>query len=105
MLRERFPEASVFNRLIDRIEEVAIKTRDPILLMGPTGAGKSQLARRIYAALSPGWDSAIPLDDVLRWLEDTGASAHNAQVVESADNRAAQALRAARPPRIVGRHP
>lgn len=64
-----------------------------------------ELARRIYAALSPGWDSAIPLDDVLRWLEDTGASAHNAQVVESADNRAAQALRAARPPRIVGRHP
>lgn len=39
---------AAFNRLIDRIEEVAIKTRDPILLMGPTGAGKSQLAHRIY---------------------------------------------------------
>lgn len=37
-----------FNRLIDRIERVAIATRDPLLLMGPTGAGKSQLARRIF---------------------------------------------------------
>jgi transcriptional regulatory protein RtcR len=32
-----------FNRLIDRIEEVAIRSRDPLLLMGPTGAGKSRL--------------------------------------------------------------
>jgi transcriptional regulatory protein RtcR len=37
-----------FNTLIDRIEQVAIATRDPLLLMGPTGAGKSKLARRIY---------------------------------------------------------
>ena len=37
-----------FNRMIDRIEQVAIRTRAPILLMGPTGAGKSQLARRIF---------------------------------------------------------
>jgi Sigma54-dependent transcription regulator containing an AAA-type ATPase domain and a DNA-binding domain len=37
-----------FNQLIDRIERVAITTRDPLLLMGPTGAGKSRLARRIY---------------------------------------------------------
>lgn len=37
-----------FNDLIDRIEQVAIATRDPILLMGPTGAGKSKLARRIF---------------------------------------------------------
>jgi transcriptional regulatory protein RtcR len=37
-----------FNQLIDRIEKVAIATRDPLLLMGPTGAGKSRLARRIY---------------------------------------------------------
>jgi transcriptional regulatory protein RtcR len=37
-----------FNRLIERIEQVAIATRDPLLLMGPTGAGKSRLARRIY---------------------------------------------------------
>lgn len=39
---------SAFNQLIDRIEQVAIATRDPLLLMGPTGAGKSKLARRIY---------------------------------------------------------
>ena len=37
-----------FNALIDRIEKVAIATRDPLLLMGPTGAGKSRLARRIF---------------------------------------------------------
>lgn len=37
-----------FNRLIERIEQVAIHSRSPILLMGATGAGKSQLARRIY---------------------------------------------------------
>lgn len=37
-----------FNRLIDRIEQVAIATKDPLLLMGPTGAGKSRLARRIF---------------------------------------------------------
>jgi transcriptional regulatory protein RtcR len=39
---------AAFNRLIDRIERVAIATRDPLLLMGPTGAGKSRLARRIF---------------------------------------------------------
>jgi len=39
---------TAFNRLIDRIDQVAIATRDPLLLMGPTGAGKSRLARRIY---------------------------------------------------------
>ncbi|HEY4741386.1 MAG TPA: RNA repair transcriptional activator RtcR family protein [Candidatus Acidoferrales bacterium] len=37
-----------FNQLIDRIEQVAIAIRDPLLLMGPTGAGKSKLARRIF---------------------------------------------------------
>jgi transcriptional regulatory protein RtcR len=37
-----------FNRLIERIEHVAVASREPILLTGPTGAGKSQLARRIY---------------------------------------------------------
>jgi transcriptional regulatory protein RtcR len=37
-----------FNALIDRIEQVVIQSRDPLLLIGPTGAGKSQLARRIY---------------------------------------------------------
>jgi len=33
---------------MDRIEQVAVATRDPLLLMGPTGAGKSKLARRIF---------------------------------------------------------
>jgi transcriptional regulatory protein RtcR len=37
-----------FNRMIDEIEQVAGRSRAPFLLMGPTGAGKSQLARRIY---------------------------------------------------------
>lgn len=37
-----------FNILIDEIEQVASRTRAPIVLMGPTGAGKSHLARRIF---------------------------------------------------------
>ena len=37
-----------FNRLIDKIEQVAVASSDPLLLMGPTGAGKSRLAKRIY---------------------------------------------------------
>lgn len=37
-----------FNRMIDEIERVAHRSKAPILLTGPTGAGKSQLARRIY---------------------------------------------------------
>lgn len=37
-----------FNRLIERIELVASRTTDPILITGPTGAGKSRLAGRIY---------------------------------------------------------
>lgn len=37
-----------FNQLIDELERIAVRSRAPILLMGPTGAGKSFLARRIY---------------------------------------------------------
>ncbi len=37
-----------FNALIARIERVALATRDPLLLTGPTGAGKSRLARRVF---------------------------------------------------------
>ncbi len=40
--------SKAFNDMIDQIEKVVIKTKSPVLLMGPTGAGKSQLARRIY---------------------------------------------------------
>jgi transcriptional regulatory protein RtcR len=40
--------SAAFNALIDGIEQVALASRAPILLTGPTGAGKSRLARRIY---------------------------------------------------------
>ncbi|HEX8619743.1 MAG TPA: RNA repair transcriptional activator RtcR, partial [Thermoanaerobaculia bacterium] len=40
--------STAFNRLIERIEQVAIHSREPLLLMGPTGAGKSRLAKRIF---------------------------------------------------------
>lgn len=37
-----------FNDLIDKIEKVAIKTKAPLLLTGPTGAGKSRLVKQIF---------------------------------------------------------
>ncbi len=40
--------SAAYNRLIERIEHVAARSRAPVLLTGPTGAGKSRLARRIY---------------------------------------------------------
>ncbi len=39
---------AAFNRMIDQIEQVTVRSDAPILLTGPTGAGKTQLARRIY---------------------------------------------------------
>ena len=39
---------AAFNAMIDQIERIAIRSKSPFLLTGPTGAGKSQLARRIY---------------------------------------------------------
>ena len=39
---------AAFNRLIERIEQVAIASTAPLLFTGPTGAGKSRLARRIF---------------------------------------------------------
>ncbi|NYJ13817.1 transcriptional regulatory protein RtcR [Rhizobium leguminosarum] len=39
---------AAFNKMIDEIERVVIRSTAPVLLTGPTGAGKSQLARRIY---------------------------------------------------------
>ena len=37
-----------FNTLIDEVERVAVQSKAPMLLTGPTGAGKSMLARRVY---------------------------------------------------------
>lgn len=39
---------TAFNKLIDTIERVSVRSSEPILLTGPTGAGKSQLAKQIY---------------------------------------------------------
>lgn len=47
VFKGKFKEEGIA-RLIENIERVAIRSREPILLMGPTGAGKSQLARRIF---------------------------------------------------------
>jgi transcriptional regulatory protein RtcR len=38
-----------FNTMIARVESVSVGSRAPLLLLGPTGAGKSQLAKRIFA--------------------------------------------------------
>ena len=39
---------AAFNRMIEEMEQVAVASREPMLLMGPTGAGKSSLARRVF---------------------------------------------------------
>jgi transcriptional regulatory protein RtcR len=39
---------AAFNAMIERLERVSLATPAPILLTGPTGAGKSLLARRIF---------------------------------------------------------
>lgn len=38
---------AAFNALIEEVEKVASSTSAPLLLLGPTGAGKTRLARRI----------------------------------------------------------
>jgi len=48
-LKDGIPTKSAsFNAMIEEIEKVAIVSREPILLSGPTGAGKSRLAGRIF---------------------------------------------------------
>jgi transcriptional regulatory protein RtcR len=41
-------KSATFNEMIESIETVALRSREPLLLMGPTGAGKSHLCRQIY---------------------------------------------------------
>ncbi|WP_257458240.1 RNA repair transcriptional activator RtcR [Archangium lipolyticum] len=53
-----------FNRLIERIEQVATSSRAPLLLTGPTGAGKSQLAKRIYQLKKARRHVSGPLVDI-----------------------------------------
>ena len=37
-----------FNAMISEIERIAVRSKAPVLLVGPTGAGKSFLARKVY---------------------------------------------------------
>lgn len=37
-----------FNAIVEQLDRVTVRSTAPILLLGPTGAGKSLLARRIY---------------------------------------------------------
>lgn len=66
-----------FNRLIERIEQVALRSRAPILLTGPTGAGKSHLARRIYELRNEraGWGGDFVEVNCATLTGDTAASA------------------------------
>ncbi len=40
---------AAFNQTIAELERVALASTDPILLTGPTGSGKSQLAKQLFA--------------------------------------------------------
>ena len=51
--------SAAFNLMIAQIERVASKSKAPILLMGPTGAGKSKLASNIYALKKSANSSAM----------------------------------------------
>lgn len=37
-----------FNKMIEQLEQVSIRSNEPILITGPTGAGKSQLAQKVF---------------------------------------------------------
>ncbi len=53
-----------FNDLIEQLERVAVRSRAPMLLVGPTGAGKSFLARRVYELKRTRHQLAGPFVDV-----------------------------------------
>jgi len=40
--------SAAFNEIVERLDRVAVRSASPILLLGPTGAGKSLMARRIF---------------------------------------------------------
>jgi transcriptional regulatory protein RtcR len=49
LLKSGIPTRSAaFNEIVARLDRVTMRSASPILLLGPTGAGKSLLARRIY---------------------------------------------------------
>jgi transcriptional regulatory protein RtcR len=49
LLKSGIPTRSTsFNEVVERLDRVTVRSSAPILLLGPTGAGKSLLARRIY---------------------------------------------------------
>jgi transcriptional regulatory protein RtcR len=66
-----------FNALIARVERVAPLSAAPILLMGPTGAGKSQLARKIYELKKQRHQIAGPFVEI-NCATLRGATAHSA---------------------------
>ena len=69
---------AAFNRLMEQIERSPSRRDAPILLTGPTGAGKSRLARRIYELkrsrrLVSGELRRAQLRDAARRRRDVGA--------------------------------
>jgi transcriptional regulatory protein RtcR len=41
-------KSPLFNKVISKVEQVCLRSTKPMLLTGPTGAGKSKLAKQIY---------------------------------------------------------
>ena len=53
-----------FNALIEMVEKVAVQSAAPLLLTGPTGSGKSQLAKRVYELKKARRQTAGPFVEV-----------------------------------------